>query len=212
MYRYDIIHEELQDRVDCGMLALEDAEILDDLAYERYVIEKKLTDEEKAEKAERKEGRKRKAKLAAKIAAGIAAGIATLALIKKLQAKQNSGRNNSTAIQRISKNEALGLYYNGRSSGEDLKAWQADIKTCIQSLERIKGQDTITQEQYDETKRLLETIFVMQRKVYLMDDKNYLSPEERDKRKIMLAKKYHRYNKKYLHPIHDKYGSSRFKK
>ena len=37
MTMYDVIHEELQDRVDCGMLTLEDAEILDDVAYERYV-------------------------------------------------------------------------------------------------------------------------------------------------------------------------------
>ena len=37
MTMYDVIYEELQDRVDCGMLALEDAEIINDLAYERYV-------------------------------------------------------------------------------------------------------------------------------------------------------------------------------
>ena len=46
MYRYDIIHEELQDRVDCGMLALEDAEIIDDLAYERYADARSLSDVE----------------------------------------------------------------------------------------------------------------------------------------------------------------------
>ena len=36
MDRYEIILEELQDRVDCGMLTLEEAEVLNDLAYEKY--------------------------------------------------------------------------------------------------------------------------------------------------------------------------------
>ena len=38
MSRYDIIHEELQDRVDCGMLTLEDAQLIDNIAYEKHEL------------------------------------------------------------------------------------------------------------------------------------------------------------------------------
>lgn len=41
MTRYDIIYEELQDRVNCGMLTLEDAEVINDLAYDKYYFTEK---------------------------------------------------------------------------------------------------------------------------------------------------------------------------
>lgn len=38
MIKYDIIREELQDRVDSGLLTLEEAEIVNELAYDKYVV------------------------------------------------------------------------------------------------------------------------------------------------------------------------------
>ena len=39
MNEYDLIYEELCERVECGELSLEDAEIINDVAYDRYVKE-----------------------------------------------------------------------------------------------------------------------------------------------------------------------------
>ena len=39
MYRYEIIFEELQDRVDSGLLTLEEAEMINEAAYEKYFME-----------------------------------------------------------------------------------------------------------------------------------------------------------------------------
>ena len=39
MNKYDIIFEALQQKVNAGILTLEDAEILNDLAYEKYISE-----------------------------------------------------------------------------------------------------------------------------------------------------------------------------
>lgn len=39
MYEYDLILEELNERVACGELTLEEAELINDYAYEAYVIE-----------------------------------------------------------------------------------------------------------------------------------------------------------------------------
>ena len=42
MSKYDIIFEKLQDKVDSGELTIEDAQILNDAAYEKYVTEFKV--------------------------------------------------------------------------------------------------------------------------------------------------------------------------
>ena len=39
MYEYDLILEELNERVECGELTLEEAELINDYAYDKYVIE-----------------------------------------------------------------------------------------------------------------------------------------------------------------------------
>ena len=39
MNEYDLIYEELCERVECGELSLEDAEIINDVAYDKYVME-----------------------------------------------------------------------------------------------------------------------------------------------------------------------------
>ena len=39
MYEYDLILEELNERVECGELTLEEAELINDYAYEAYVLE-----------------------------------------------------------------------------------------------------------------------------------------------------------------------------
>lgn len=41
MNTYDLILEELNARVECGELTLEEAELINDYAYEQYVIERK---------------------------------------------------------------------------------------------------------------------------------------------------------------------------
>ena len=41
MTKYEIIYEELQNRVNEGLLTLEDAELINDMAYEKYVNESK---------------------------------------------------------------------------------------------------------------------------------------------------------------------------
>lgn len=54
MNKYDIIFESLQDKVNSGELAIEDAEILNDVAYEKYVFEKKTTAEYRLQKFKKK--------------------------------------------------------------------------------------------------------------------------------------------------------------
>ena len=44
MNEYDLIYEELCERVECGELSLEDAEIINDVAYDRYVNEANVYD------------------------------------------------------------------------------------------------------------------------------------------------------------------------
>lgn len=43
--KYNIIFEELQNRVDSGELTIEDAEIINDLAYDKYFVEKKTREQ-----------------------------------------------------------------------------------------------------------------------------------------------------------------------
>ena len=44
MNEYELIYEELCERVECGELSLEDAEVINDVAYDRYVNEANVYD------------------------------------------------------------------------------------------------------------------------------------------------------------------------
>ena len=44
MNEYDLIYEELCERVECGELSLEEAEVINDVAYDRYVNEANVYD------------------------------------------------------------------------------------------------------------------------------------------------------------------------
>ena len=58
MYEYDLILEELNERVECGELTLEEAELINDYAYDKYVIEKEKNKE--TDDARTEENKKRK--------------------------------------------------------------------------------------------------------------------------------------------------------
>ena len=53
MNEYELIYEELCERVECGELSLEDAEIINDVAYDRYVTERNVYDKIVDRQAER---------------------------------------------------------------------------------------------------------------------------------------------------------------
>ena len=44
MNEYELIYEELCERVECGELTLEEAEIINDVAYDKYVKEANIYD------------------------------------------------------------------------------------------------------------------------------------------------------------------------
>ena len=194
MTMYDVIHEELQDRVDCGVLALEDAEVINDLAYERYVIEKELTDAGK-------EGRKRKAKLVNKIAKGIALGTSLLIIIKKLNSSKDKLKHN-------------------RLTGKALKDHQYIIKDTIKKLEEIKSEveslDNIDYKLFTNyavrAATLCGRISWHEQEIYKIryqDFDNYRAYDnEYAKRKKMLEHKQKLYEKKYVDPIYNKYHNS----
>lgn len=50
MSKYEIIFEALQSKVNLGELTIEDAEVINNLAYEKYVVEKKTTSQYRLEK------------------------------------------------------------------------------------------------------------------------------------------------------------------
>ena len=194
MTRYNIIYEELQDRVDCGVLALEDAEVINDLAYERYVIEKELTDAGK-------EGRKRKAKLVNKIAKGIALGTSLLIIIKKLNSSKDKLKHN-------------------RLTGKALEDHQYIIKETIKKLEEIKSEveslDTIDYKLFTnyavKAGTMCGRISWHEKEIYKIRyqdfDNDRAYDNEYAKRKKMLEHKQKLYEKKYVDPIYNKYHNS----
>lgn len=60
MYEYDLILEELNERVACEELTLEEAELINDYAYDKYVIEKDKEKNEDTDDARTEEDKKRK--------------------------------------------------------------------------------------------------------------------------------------------------------
>ena len=212
MYRYDIIYEALQEQIDDGEITLEFAEVVNDLAYERYVIEKKLTDEEKAE---RREGRKRKAKLAAKIATAIALGTAAIAFIKKFQSSKNSSSNKKSSSNNVLIHKDK--LKHDRLTGEALKQCQDAIKECINELVMYNKKESPTREDYENAQQCVKRIYNTLEKIYKVseeDIKNGTIPnaDEFTRRLDMLHKKNMLYYKKFASPVYGKYLDSRFQR
>ena len=179
MYRYDIICEALQEQIEDGEITLEFAEMVNDLAYERYVIEKELT-------AEEREGRKRKAKLIAKIAAGIALCV---------------------AIGNTINNVVTGKYPN-KDQRAGARYYREKLDKALNELKELKkhydSMDTISQAEYE---KAMEHVELTKRRA--MDIRlSKISRQGKIARKLS-AKSYQKFarniDKNYKDPITSKY-------
>ena len=132
---YQQIYDELCERVECDELTLEEAQIINDVAAEKYLSEKKCDDDDDCDKKKKKKISKKK------VAAGVAAGVLAAGVANKAVKEYKGAANRSLSEYKRSSEKirtAKGAKKLADAWGSRTNVTDEGIKDLIRERKNIK--------------------------------------------------------------------------